>query len=339
MRPSISSLRLVTGAFGFTGRHIAQRLLARGLRVRTLTGHPQRPNPFGDRVEVFPFLWDDPAALAESLRGVEVLYNSYWIRFPHGTLTFERAVENSRRLFQAAREAGVRRIVHISVANPSLDSPLPYYRGKAQVEQALSESGLEYAFLRPTVLFGDEGLLINNIAWLLRRFPVFAIPGDGEYRLQPVYVGDLADLAVEVGEAAASPPAPLLAVEGSGARPPQGGGTAEGLPRPAWRPVLLDVAGPEVFTFNELVALVKRAVKSRAWVVHLPAWAVLKITGVMGTLLGDVLLTRHEIEGLRQDLLVSREEPTGETVFSEWLRDNAEWLGRQYLSEVKRHYR
>lgn len=194
------TVRLVTGAFGFTGRHLTERLLARGFTVRTLTGHPERANPFGERVEVRGFSWEDPAGLVESLRGVEVLYNTYWIRFGRGKLTFARAVENSLLLWEAAREAGVRRVVHISIANPSLDSPLPYYSGKARVEQGLVESGLEYAILRPTVIFGDEGILINNLAWMLRRLPVFATPGDGEYRLQPVYVGDLAEMMVEAGE-------------------------------------------------------------------------------------------------------------------------------------------
>ncbi|HEY3397085.1 MAG TPA: NAD-dependent epimerase/dehydratase family protein [Armatimonadota bacterium] len=198
-------LRLVTGAFGFTGRHLTELLLARGLRVRTLTEHGDRPNPWGERVEVRPFAWDDPAALVESLRGVEVLYNTYWIRFPHGKLTFPQAVENSLLLWEAAREAGVRRVVHVSIANPSLDSPLPYYSGKARVEQGLIESGLEYAIVRPTVIFGDHGILLNNIAWMLRHLPLFATPGDGEYRMQPIYVGDLVEMMATAGETGAPP--------------------------------------------------------------------------------------------------------------------------------------
>ena len=305
----MGNLRLVTGAFGYTGRHLTERLLARGLRVRTLTAHPERPHPFGDRVEVRPFAWDQPDALVASLRGAEVLYNTYWIRFARGKLTFPRAVENSLLLWEAAREAGVRRVVHLSIANPSLDSPLPYYRGKAQVEQALVESRLEYAIIRPTVIFGDQGILINNIAWMLRHLPVFATPGDGEYRMQPVHVGDLAELMAEAGETSTK------------------------------AAVLTDAVGPETYTFNELLALLKQTVSSRSPVLHLPPWMVLLATGMLGCVLGDVILTRDEVAGLKRNLLISHHEPTCPTRFSSWLQENREWLGTRYMSEVAKHYR
>jgi NADH dehydrogenase len=318
-------LRIVTGAFGFTGRHVTELLLARGLRVRTLTGHPERPNPFGERVEARGFSWDDPAALAESLRGAEVLYNTYWIRFARGELTFQRAEENSRALFIAAREAGVRRVVHVSIANPSADSALPYYSGKARVEQALAESGLEYAILRPTVIFGDEGILLNNIAWMLRHLPVFATPRDGEYQLQPVYVGDLAGMMVEAGEGAQA----FQPVQGKESREAQAG-----------KPVLLrDAAGPETYSFNELLAVMKRVLGRRTAVLHLPEGMVRAATGVLGWALGDVILTRDEVEGLRQNLLISHQPATGTTRLSAWLEENKGWLGARYMSEVRKHYR
>ena len=87
--------------------------------------------------------------------------------------------------------------MHISITNPSLDSPLPYFRGKAILEKEIRASGISHAIVRPTVLFGKEDILINNITYLLRRLPVFAIPGSGDYRLQPIYVEDLAEIAVE----------------------------------------------------------------------------------------------------------------------------------------------
>ena len=195
----MGGLDVVTGAFGFTGRYITARLLRLGRRVRTLTGHPDRPNPFGAAVEVAPLNFADQAGLVKSLSGAETLYNTYWVRFPYRGVTFNDAVANSRRLFAAARAAGVRRVVHISIVNPSPDSPLPYFRGKALVEEALITSGLAYAIVRPTVIFGPEDILFNNIAWMLRRFPVFGIPGDGNYCLQPVFVDDVARLAVELG--------------------------------------------------------------------------------------------------------------------------------------------
>jgi NADH dehydrogenase len=189
----------VTGAFGYSGRYIAQRLLDAGHRVTTLTNSEPRPDLLAGRVRAFPLTFGDPAQLTKSLQGVAVLYNTYWVRFNHRLFTHDEAVRNTRALFTAARNAGVRRIVHVSITNPSLDSALPYFRGKAELESALQESGISYAILRPTVLFGKEDILINNIAWLLRRFPVFALFGDGQYSLQPIYVDDLARLAVTQG--------------------------------------------------------------------------------------------------------------------------------------------
>jgi NADH dehydrogenase len=194
-----SELHVVTGAFGYTGKYITRRLLAKGVRVKTLTGHPDRENSFGDQVTVAPFNFDDPVALAESLRGATTLYNTYWVRFEHGDATFAKAVENTKTLIAAAGEAGVSRIVHVSITNPSPDSALPYFKGKALLEEAIIQSGLSYAIIRPTVIFGLEDILVNNIAWILRRFPVFAVPGGGGYRLQPIYVEDMADIAVSAG--------------------------------------------------------------------------------------------------------------------------------------------
>ena len=303
----MSSLDVVTGAFGYTGKYITRELLARGRRVRTLTGHPNRPNPFDVDIEVYPYAFDDPPRLVEALRGADTLYNTYWIRFPKGERTFERAVEHTRVLFQAARDAGVRRVVHVSITNPSLDSPLPYFRGKALCEQALQTSGLSYGILRPTVIYGREDILINNIAWFLRRFPVFGIPGDGRYRVQPIYVEDMARLAVALGEQEEN--------------------------------VVVDAVGPEVFTFDDLVRVLKEAVGSRARLLYLPprlAWAAAQ---VVGWFVGDVILTWDEVQGLMGNLLVSDAAPTGETRFTEWVRENAAWLGQRYASEIARHYR
>ena len=187
----------VTGAFGYSGRYIAVRLLKSGHEVITLTNSTHRANPFGEKVRAFPFNFQDPPKLCNSLRSVDVLINTYWVRFDKGENTQPRAVENTRKLVNAAKAAGVKRIVHISIANPSADSHLPYYWGKAANEKAVTESGLSYAILRPTVLIGKEDILIHNIAFLLRHLPFFFIPGDGSYGIQPVYVDDLADLAVE----------------------------------------------------------------------------------------------------------------------------------------------
>lgn len=301
------SLSVVTGAFSFTGKYIARRLLERGERVRTLTGHPDRPDPFGGRVEVASLAFDDPEALRRALSGAVTLYNTYWIRFEYRGLTFAGAVRNSRALFEAARAAGVERIVHVSVANPSRDSPLPYFRGKAEVERALAESGVSHAILRPTVIFAPQDILINNIAWLLRRFPLFAVPGDGRYPVQPIYADDVAALAVELGRGRDN--------------------------------VTVDAAGPEVFTYEELVRTLARAIGRRVSIVHVAPRLALLLARALGAAVGDVVITGDEIRGLMAGLLVSHGAPTGTTRLSAWLQGYRERVGRRYASKLGRHYR
>ncbi len=298
---------VVTGAFGFTGKYIAGRLLAAARDVRTLTGHPGRPNPFGERLSVAPLNFADYAGLVASLHGAHTLYNTYWIRFPHGEVDFATAVANSKVLLRAAVEAGARRLVHVSVVNAAPDSPLPYFRGKAAVEAAIRESGLSYAIVRPTLIFGPEDILVNNIAWLLRHFPLFAIPGRGDYLLQPVFVEDVAALAVSLG--------------------------ARG------DDVVVDAVGPEVYTYERMLRLIAAGVRSRALLLHVSPPLALALARRLGVLLGDVLLTRDELEGLMASLLVSHAPPTGATRLSDWLEQHANGLGLTYVSGLRRHYR
>ena len=300
---------VVTGASGYTGRYIARLLLDGGTAVRSLTGHPERPSPLGDRVVTYPYSFDDPGALARSLEGADTLFNTYWVRFARGDLTHDLAVQNSRALFEAARRAGVRRVVHVSITNGSADSPLPYFRGKALVEEALRESTLSHAIVRPAIIFGREDILLNNIAWMLRRFPVHPIPGDGRYGVQPIFVEDLARLGVELGA---------------------GAGDVE-----------VDAVGPEVLAYEEMVRLIARKTGARTRMVHVPPWAALAGARLAGLLVRDVVLTHEEIDGLTAGLLVSRSgaTPPGTTRLSDWLDDNAELLGRGYTSELARHYR
>ncbi|MBI4277244.1 MAG: NAD(P)H-binding protein [Armatimonadetes bacterium] len=299
-------LNIVTGAFGYSGRHIAQRLLDMDERVRTLTNHPTRPHPFGDRVTVARYDFAHPARLAKSLEGASTLYNTYWIRFAYRQVTFDQAIQNSRVLFTAAREAGIRRVVHLSITNPSEDSPLPYFKGKALVERALRESGLSYAIIRPTMIFGPEDILLNNIAWCLRTFPVFPIPGSGRYALQPVSAEDVAEIAVRAGHQQAY--------------------------------VTMDAAGPKTYTYEDLVRLIARAIGRAPRIVHVPPALMPILAGALGVIVRDVVLTRDEAAGLMAGLLVSKDPSTGSTSLSAWLRQHAAGVGRRYASEVARHF-
>ena len=302
----MTNIDVVTGAFSYSGRFIAALLLERGRDVRTLTNHPRPDDPLAPRIPTFPLDFSDIAALVTALSGTDTLYNTYWVRAPRGKLTHTVAAENIKRLAEAARRAGVRRIVHVSIANPT-GSTWSYYEGKAAAEEAVRSSGLSYAIVRPTLLFGEGDVLINNIAWLLRHLPVFAIPGDGRCRLQPMHVKDHAGLLVEVGSEPAN--------------------------------VVVDSAGPEIFTFDELVHLLRRALNLRTLVIHTPPLLALAGATVAGRLVGDMLLTREELDDLMHNILVSHEPPRGTTRLTDWLPLHRDEVGRRYASELKRHYR
>lgn len=306
-RTRLPELSVVTGAFSYTGRAIAERLLALDWRVRTLTRLVDPHHPLVDRIETAPLQFADQKALEGSLRGARVLYNTYWIRFERGESTFARAVGNTRVLFRAAARAGVERVVHISVTNASEDSPFPYFRGKAVLERELAESGLSYAVVRPTLVFGPEDILVNNIAWILRRAPLFLVPGDGRYRVQPVSVADTAAICVSAAD------------------------TAQGR--------TLDAAGPDTFTFEELVRLIAAAAGARSRIVRTRHRTALALSSLVGLARRDVLLTREELGGLMASLLVSDAPPRGRERFGDWVREEGDRLGRRYVSELARNFR
>jgi nucleoside-diphosphate-sugar epimerase len=307
----------ITGAFSYTGKYLAPLLLARGHTVRTLTNHPDSSNPLIWQIRVAPYRFEEPAKLAASLGGCDVLVNTYWVRFPHGGMTFERAVANTRTLIEAAKSAGVRRIVHVSIANASLDSPLAYYSGKARLEEAVRSSSLSFAILRPTVIFGREDILINNIAWFVRRFPFFAVPGDGRYGVQPIFVGDMAALLADAAERTDN--------------------------------YAMDAVGPEAYCFNDLVTLIADKMRRHVRSVHVGAPLAYAATKAMGWFLGDTVLTWEEYRGLMDDLLVSRNISAANALVAEnlgapatslatWLAENRETVGTHYASEVARHF-
>jgi NADH dehydrogenase len=297
-------IHMVTGAFGFTGKYIARELLARGCRVATITNSPERKNDLAGKIEVEKFHFDRPERLVESLRDVATLYNTYWVRFNHRGFTHHDAVENTLKLFTAAREAGVKRIVHTSITNPSLDSDLEYFRGKAVLEKALAESGMSYAILRPAVIFGAEDILINNIAWLLRKLPVFPVFGYGSYRIQPIYVQDFARLTVEQG---------------------QGCGNS-----------ILNAIGPETYSFRQLVEKIGDIIGVSKPIVSVSPKIAYMAGVIISTLVRDVIVTREEIAGLMADLLYVDDAPTGTTRLSRWAMRNRDQLGRKYASELAR---
>ena len=302
-------LHIVTGALGYSGQYIAKRLLAKGCRVRTLTNSPQRENPLHSQIEVHPFNFENPAALTESLRGAEVLYNTYWVRFNHKNFTFKEAVKNTQTLFAAAQAAGIHRIIHVSITNPdpsNQPSELEYFAGKGVLEKSLQDSGLSHAILRPTVLFGMEDILVNNIAWILRHFPIFAVPGSGDYKLQPIFVDDLAAIAVD--QAARSDN------------------------------VIINCAGPEEFTYRLLILSIGAIIDKPRPILLLPPSLVYGLSKLLNPFLHDILITRDEIRGLMQNRLYVKTPPPplATTKLTQWAATNKTWLGAHYASELAR---
>lgn len=300
---------VVTGAFSYTGKYVTRLLLRRGWQVRTLTNHPGRRDTIGGAIDAFRYDFEQPERMRAALDGATTLINTYWIRFPHGRATFERAVHNSGTLIDLAVDAGVRRIVHVSIANASLQSPLAYYQGKARVEDLVAASGLAHTILRPTVIFGAEDILINNIAWFVRHFPVFAVPGDGRYGLRPIYVEDMARLMADAADD-----------DGAGGR-------------------IVNAVGPQTFAFEELVKRIAAQMDVRVRIAHVPPRVAYAATRVTGWFLRDVVLTWEEYLGLMDNLLVVDGPAAGPTRLTQWLGDYRKQVGRHYASELERHYR
>lgn len=299
-------IHAVTGAFGYSGKYITHRLLDKGHEVITLTNSPNRPNPFGERVRAFPYYFDEPdhGKLAETLKGVAVLYNTYWVRFNHKLFTHADTVKNTVTMFNAAKKAGVERIVHISISNPSLDSPLEYFKGKARLEEALKDTGIPYSILRPTVLFGKEDILVNNIAWALRRLPIMGVFGSGKYKIQPIYVDDLAQLAVEQGENREN--------------------------------TIIDAIGPETFAYKELVKTIAAIIGKKRLILPVPPLVGYLTGKLIGKLVGDVTITWEEVKGLMENKLYVDSPPAGKTKLTQWAAERSATLGKKYTSELAR---
>ena len=291
-------MNAVTGALSFTGRAIAEELLRRGEPVVSLSRRDDKTDPLRSRIELRP-LFDD-----SSLEGAHTLYNTYWIRFERGRATFDDAVQRTIALFEAARRAGVRRVVHLSVSRADEADDLPYFRFKHRIEQWLEQSDLDWAIVRPTLVFGPSDILVNNIAWILRRLPLFLVPRPAGCLVQPVSVRDTARIAID-----------------------------------AESRVVQDAAGPEVHEFRHFVRLIANVVGSRARIISAPRPVALAFVRVGNAAVRDVVVTRDELDGLSRSLLTSSNLPLGIDRFSEWLRENADTLGRRYESELRRNFR
>jgi NADH dehydrogenase len=300
------TMRVVTGSFGYIGKYITRELLDRGYEVKTITTHPEKPNPFGEQVKASSYHFGNPDKLMQNLEGCEILFNTYWIRFNYRQWSFEKALENTKILFDCAKNAGVRKIVQISVTNPSEDDPLPYYKGKALQEKELRKLGVDYTVIRPTLVFGIEDILVNNIAWTIRKFPVIPVFGSGDYKIQPVCAEDLATIAVDASRS-----------DGS---------------------LTIDAIGPEIFSYKEFLELIARELKRTVAFIHTSPTLGILLGNMIGLFVRDVVLTKDELRGLMANKLTSKQDPNGTISFSDWLQDNKHAIGTKYTSELNRHF-
>ncbi len=299
-------MNIVTGSFGYIGKYITRELINRGHQVKTITTHPDKPNPFGPQVSAHPYHFENPALLTQTMEGAEILYNTYWVRFNYRHWSFEKALANTRTLFTCAKRAGIRKIIQISVTNPAEDDRLPYYRGKALQELAVKESGLDFTIIRPTLVFGIEDILVNNIAWTIRKFPLVPIFGSGDYRVQPIFVEDLAAIAVSSAAGTQS--------------------------------ATIDAIGSETFTYLELLQLLARELDRKVALIHIHPDLGIFLGKLIGLFVNDVVLTRDELIGLMGNKLTSKQTPNGTTLFSEWISQNIDQIGSSYTSELNRHF-
>lgn len=294
----------VTGAYGYTGKYLARRLFSAGLEVGTLTNSPVKEGLFSRPIENFPLCFHDPEKLKASLIDCDVLYITYWVRFNHKHFTHRDAVNNTKILFKAAADAGVRKIVYVSITNADKTSDLEYFSGKGELEEYLQSLGISYSILRPAVIFGLEDILINNIIWMIRRFPFIAVFGDGKYKLQPIFVDDLAKLAIECGKTEESS--------------------------------IIDAIGPETFEYKDLLGLAAKSLGKKLRTLHVSPSIGYYCGKILSWVKKDVTITREEIKGLMDNTLFTESEPAAHTKLSEWMKSNIDMLGIDYHNELDR---
>lgn len=295
---------IITGAFGYSGKVVADDLITRGHKVKTLTNSGHKQNPFGNNIAVSPFNFDKPEVLCEAMKGYDVLINTYWVRFNHASFNHDEAVQNTKILFDAAKKAGIKRIVHVSITNPSIDSDLEYFKGKAELENYLKLTEIEHTIVRPAVLFGRQDILINNIVWMIRKLPLFGVFGKGDYKLQPIHVDDFAHILVREAFAIGNK--------------------------------LVNAIGPETFTYKELVKTAMQIIGKKKPVINVNPEIGYWAGRIVSSLKSDVTITRPEIKGLMDNLLYVDDKPAGKIKLTDWLKENKDIVGTIYSNEIAR---
>jgi uncharacterized protein YbjT (DUF2867 family) len=269
----------VFGGTGFLGRQIVRRLAEAGAEVRIAVRHPERASLLTEMGAVGQIsalradVWD-AASVAPAVAGADAVVNTVGHYVERGQASFEAIHgQGARHVAQAVAAAGIHRLVHISGIGADPASESPYVRARAAGERLVREALPEVTILRPSVMFGPEDASFNTLAELARVLPVLPLFGSGAVRLQPVYVGDVAEAV------------------------------ARALAMPASAGKLYELGGPKIYTYRQLLQLMLEQSGRRRWLMPLPylAWEVL--AGLLA-LLPNPPVSRDQITLMKRDNVV-----------------------------------
>ncbi len=237
---------LVTGGTGFVGTHVCRSLIARGFLPRLLvrTGSEGKiPEDVRKACRVTPGDATDREAVEYAVQGTKMIVHLVGIirEFPERDITFERLhVAATRNVVDAARRWEISRFVHMSALGARPGGPTGYFDSKGRAEEVVRRSGLSWTIIRPSVIFGPGDQFLKVLTGVLRKAPFVPVPGDGSYRLQPVFIGDVAK------------------------------GFADAAMRPDLEGKIFEAGGPQRLSYNELLDAVAASVGRRARKIHIP---------------------------------------------------------------------
>jgi uncharacterized protein YbjT (DUF2867 family) len=271
----------VFGGSGLLGRQIVKRLAADGARVRVAVRHPDRASFLerggraGQITAVYADVWEEA-----SVGGSEAVVNMVGHYVERGKATFETTRgHGAMHVAHAAATAGVQRLVHISGLGTDPKSGSPYARARGIGEQLVTEAFPAATILRPGVIFGPEGGFLNRLAALGRVLPVLSLFGAGETKLQPVFVGDVAEAV------------------------------ARALATPATMGRLYELGGPWVYTYKELVQLVLARIERQRLLMPVPYFVWKGLAALMASL-PSRSISRNQVELMQQDNVVRADAST-----------------------------
>jgi NADH dehydrogenase len=272
--------RIVTvfGGTGFLGRHVVRHLRAQGFAVRVATRHPRRADAtFASEPGIEAGYVDvhDRSSVAVALASAFGAVNAVSLYVERGTETFDQVhVQAARGIAEAARQAGVQRLVQISGIGADPASPSLYVRKRGEGEQAVRAAFSDAVIVRPAVMFGTDSGFITAVLGLLRRLPVYPLFGRGHTRLQPASVEDVAEAITRI------------------------------MLRSAPEPKLYEFGGPRIFTYEEFLRTVAQEAGLRARLLPLPfgAWHML---ARVAEILPHPPVTRNQVELMEVDTVVS----------------------------------